>query len=100
MFNNIGGKIKTLSAIICWIGIAFSVIIGISSITSKQVISGILIIVVGSFISWIGSFYTYGFGQLIENTDEIRKRMESANKSSVNQNQFQPPYNNQFPRSY
>ena len=76
MFSNIGGKIKKLAKVICWIGIAFSLIGGIASIsqtTDQSVLIGIITIVVGSLVSWISSFFTYGFGQLIENTDEIRK---------------------------
>ena len=82
MFNNIGSKIMKLAKVICWLGIIASVISGIVTIVAGSgsrytagagVLSGILIIVVGSLFSWIGSFFTYGFGQLIENTDEIRK---------------------------
>lgn len=39
----------------------------------SPVIIGIVVIVFGCLMSWIGSFFAYGFGQLIENTDEIRK---------------------------
>ena len=76
MFDNIGAKIKTLAKVICWIGIIFSVIAGIAGIvngTAQSVVAGITTIIVGCLMSWIGSFFAYGFGQLIENTDEIRK---------------------------
>ena len=92
MFNNIGGKIKALAKILCWIGIVASIITGIAAISagtntlmantvmvngSYAYVSGpavgITIIIFGSLASWIGSFFAYGFGQLIENTDEIRK---------------------------
>ena len=87
MFNNIGGKIKALAKILCWIGIVLSVISGIAAIAagsspvrvngSYTYVSGpavgITIIIFGCLASWIGSFFAYGFGQLIENTDEIRK---------------------------
>ena len=75
MFDNIGGKIKKLAKIICWIGIVLSVIIGVAGIangTSEGIANGIVVIIVGCLSSWIGSFFTYGFGQLIENTDAIR----------------------------
>ena len=89
MFNNIGAKIKTLAKILCWIGIIGSVISGIviiaagskggyystpyGSISSgSAVVAGILTMVLGSLLSWIGSFFAYGFGQLIENTDRIK----------------------------
>ena len=87
MFNNIGGKIKALAKILCWIGIVASIITGIAAIAggnstvrvngSYASVSGpavgITIIIFGCLASWIGSFFAYGFGQLIENTDEIRK---------------------------
>ena len=87
MFNNIGGKIKALAKILCWIGIVASIITGIATIAagtntvrvngSYAYVSGpavgITIIIFGCLASWIGSFFAYGFGQLIENTDEIRK---------------------------
>ena len=87
MFSNIGGKIKTLAKILCWVGIVLSVLSGVILMASggesritvngsyaevSPVLGGILIIVIGCLASWIGSFFAYGFGQLIENSDEIR----------------------------
>lgn len=93
MFDNIGGKIKTLAKVLCWIGIAFSVITGIAvmfgSVSSvsyngsryatggSSVVAGILIIVLGCLFSWLGSFFAYGFGQLIENSDELVRLKKS-----------------------
>ena len=91
MFNNIGGKIKLLAKILCWVGIVLSVITGVAILASgntayvtingeyttvSNVPTGISIIVVGCLLSWIGSFFTYGFGQLIENSDIIRNEMQ------------------------
>ena len=85
MFDNIGSKIMKLAKVLCWIGIILSVISGIIIIaggannsraygynSGPSVLTGILTIVFGCLASWIGSFFTYGFGQLIENTDNIR----------------------------
>ena len=81
MFDNIGSKIMKLAKVLCWLGIIASVISGIATIVSTSrssytagagILAGILIIVLGCLFSWIGSFFTYGFGQLIENTDHIR----------------------------
>ena len=73
MFDNIGGKIKTLAKVICWIGIITSVITGIVFAISDDdmILYGLLIAVGGSLISWIGSFFTYGFGELIENSSKL-----------------------------
>ncbi len=87
MFDNIGGKIKTLAKVLCWVGIVLSVIIGISVMATgngtltingsyanvSPVIVGIILMVFGCLVSWIGSFFAYGFGQLIENSEEIKK---------------------------
>ena len=82
MFNNIGGKIKGFAQIVCWLGIIGSIItgfvfIGIGSDSRNGggiVFLGILIAIVGSIASWIGSFLTYGFGQLVENSDKLVKQ--------------------------
>ena len=73
MFTNIGGKIKTLATVICFLGILASFIGGIAvwSIEPELAGLGFVIIAVGSFSSWIGSFFMYGFGQLVENSDKI-----------------------------
>ena len=73
MFTDIGGKIKTLAKVICWIGIITSVLTGIGLLflgNSILIISGLISMIVGSLISWAGSFTLYGFGELIEKTTE------------------------------
>ena len=90
MFDNIGKKIKTLAVTICVIGVAASVIVGITFIygldsfglsgfvkLENRISAGILVIVFGSFISWIGSFFTYGFGELIDSNQAIEKQLKS-----------------------
>ena len=78
MFNNIGTRLKTVAKIFCWIGIALSGISGIILITSGlqaykgggiNILIGLLVIILGSLFSWIGSLGLYGFGELIENSD-------------------------------
>ena len=73
MFNNIGSKIKNLAQVVCWIGIALSVLVGIIVMSFGGFFSGIIVIVAGSLVSWIGSFFTYGFGELIESCQEIER---------------------------
>ena len=72
-FNNIGRKIKTLAKVITWIGITASVIYGIVVVWLSNspifIIQGLIVMIVGSLISWLSSMALYGFGQLIENTD-------------------------------
>lgn len=82
MFKNIGGKIKGLAKVICIVGIAISVVAGIGMIGSgynnAMVGMGLPVMIVGSLVSWIGSFFVYGFGELIENTTVIAELAAKA----------------------
>ena len=77
MFDNIGGKIKGLAKFVCWLGIILSFVFGFILITSATVgsgyliVAGIVLIVGGSILSWIGSFVLYGFGELVENSSDL-----------------------------
>ena len=87
MFKNIGKKIKGLSTMICIIGIIVSIIGGLACMYVHFALF-ILIAGVGSLLSWIGSFFMYGFGELIDTTCQIRESLFS--KSS-----FTPQTNHQ-----
>lgn len=82
MFKNIGGKIKGLAQVICTVGIAISVVAGVSMIgpgyNGAMVGMGFAVMIVGSLVSWIGSFFAYGFGELIENTTVIAELAAKA----------------------
>lgn len=81
MFENIGGKIKGVSKLLCWIGIIASNTFGILMVGTGQelaVVVGLVIMILGSLMFWIGSFVFYGFGQLIENSDILAARMNNT----------------------
>lgn len=86
MFKNIGGKIKGLAKVICYVGIAISVIAGIVMIGfgsssyngDTMIVMGCVVMIVGSLVSWIDSFFAYGFGELIENTTVIAELAAKA----------------------
>ena len=68
MFTNIGGKIKALAEALCYIGIVAASITGMIMFSKASAGIGVLIIVGGSLVSWVGGFFAYGFGELIENS--------------------------------
>lgn len=77
MFDNIGRKIKGLSAVICWVGIIASVFFGcVLWAYEYTVVLGVMLFFVGPLASWIGSFTLYGFGQLIDNSDKILRAID------------------------
>ena len=73
MFANVGRKIMDLATLVCWLGIILSILTGIIMMAAELVLPGLLIAVVGSVGSWIGSWFTYGFGELLETTKKIEK---------------------------
>ncbi len=102
MFNNIGGKIKGLATFICWLGIIGSVLGGIALVMilgdEMSIVVGIIVAIVGSLLSWIGSFLLYGFGQLIYNSDIIVKNIRN-NKNKPQPSQYVKVRNDTFDKS-
>lgn len=82
MFDNIGRSLKTLAYIILVLGIIASVVLGIVLLATSAGL-GILVIICGSIVSWIGSAILFGFGQLIENSDAIVSRMTVTKTNST-----------------
>lgn len=88
MFENIGGKIKTYSKVIAWVGIVLSVLFGIIGMFTNILI-GIFYAVFGSLLSWVGSFFAYGFGEMVEasvqSANTLREiRYELRNRPTAN----------------
>ena len=86
MFDNIGGKIKTLAKISTVIGSIASLLLGLIMLISSvidyynnwMIASGLAVMIVGPLAFWIGSFILYGFGELIENTTVIAELAAKA----------------------
>ena len=78
MFNNIGSKIKRLAEIVSVLGILASIIWGIVGAQNGfwSWGTGFVIMICGTLISWLGCFFTYGFGDLIETENLILDRLD------------------------
>lgn len=86
MFDNIGSKIKSLAKIVCWAGIIITVIAGIVLLASGGDVSspiGLVLVIAGPISSWIGSFFVYGFGELIEKTSEIAENTKPKGATPI-----------------
>lgn len=75
MFAGIGGKIRSVAMMLCWIGIAFSVLVGLILMAqdSEMILTGVLTAGVGALLSWVFSLFFYGFGELIVKVTDIEK---------------------------
>lgn len=69
MFDNIGVKIKVMAVFICVLDTLAAFVGGLVLIANEELIWGAVTIIGGVFISLVGVFCLYGFGQLVENSD-------------------------------
>lgn len=96
MFKNIGKKIKVLAVISFIIGTIASIAGAVVLFVLSQewgapeevlIASGIMLIIIGPLVSWIGSFLIYGYGELIQKTSEIEKHileLKTSRKAATN----------------
>ena len=83
MFSNIGEKIKIFAVICCVLGIIAS-LAGSAFVASQSnswhntSSEALIVLVVGCLVSWIGSFYAYGFGQLIVHLKNIDEKLNGT----------------------
>ncbi len=93
MFKNPGKKVKLYAKIIFWIGAVLSLLLGIGfgiafgsfklvegeiiAAKSFDVLSFLLTFIGGSVASFIGSLFLCAFGQLVQDTEEIKAKLQS-----------------------
>ena len=78
MFDNVGGKLKGLAKVLCWLGIIGSMISAIvmwSRGYGFAIAGGIFTLIIGCLASWLSSLGLYAFGQLVEDTAAVRFQM-------------------------
>ncbi|MBQ8759145.1 MAG: hypothetical protein IJZ20_05575 [Clostridia bacterium] len=88
MYNNIGQKIKHFATALFVIGTICSTLTGfyiVMFLHLEMAAVGILVIIIGSFLSWVSTFLLYGFGELIEKTTEIADNTKTYNYHSQEQ---------------
>lgn len=73
MFDNIRSKIKGFAKAFCIIQIIVAVIgfFAICFIDEDLIFAAFGELIAGSLLAYVGSMFLYGFGQLIENSDEL-----------------------------
>ena len=88
MFNNIGGKIKSMVQIISFLGFIGSIFLAIyvfyeNNYGQNTAFIGFTVLIVGCLISLIVCYFGYGFGELIEQTTSINKKLTKADNNHV-----------------
>ena len=71
----VGNQIETISNIAMVIGIIMSIVFGINIIKSNDdfALLGVIIMIVGSIVSWLLTVCLRGFGRLVKNSDILVK---------------------------
>lgn len=90
MWENIGRRLQGLAKVICWLGIIGSVITAIvlwsqNSRYQPTVLLGIIYLVIGCLVSWIGSWSMYGLGLVVEQVENGRTVSFGHSRSEVPQ---------------
>ena len=90
MYNNIGKKIKNLTKFIVGGGILLFIVGGIglyaylydSYYTQDYAFVGIIVAIIGSLLTWIGGFFIYGYGELIDQTQQINAVVSAGSEDT------------------
>ena len=80
MFNNIGGKIKSIAKICCILGMLIYVAMGVFIAVFSNVMYGVFVAVGGCLVAWLGTVAIYGFGELIETTMDNNHQLRKIEK--------------------
>lgn len=86
MFNNIGKKIKGFAVFVAIVGMIIPILGGLGFIIAGAAsnnialpLLGILIAVVGSIMSWMSTWLLYGYGEIVDKTSSIDKKLDGIN---------------------
>ena len=90
MYKNIGKKIKFFAALVGYLGVIGSIIIGIvittllddNYLTSDVSYLGIIIGIVSALICWVSQYIIYGFGELVDNSTQINKKLSYSSSEN------------------
>lgn len=85
MYKEIGKKIKGVATLMCVLGFMTSVVIGgvIIANGSEAAVLGLVVIVMGSALSWLSGFLLYGFGELIDTiSDRVMNMLVTIQKNT------------------
>ena len=80
MYDNIGGKIKSLAFASFIVEALAAIIGGIALMDGRGATEGVLLLIFGPIVAWVSSWLLYGFGQLIENSDIIAEEYNRKNE--------------------
>ena len=83
MFDYVGAKMMALAKVCAWVGICSSILCALVVMDEGELLMGVIIVVLGSLISWVSSLVLSGFGQLIDDVSVLKqKSLENNDKNN------------------
>ena len=89
LYKNIGGKIKSWAKWIFIVEAIGAIITGVVLMATDEdlIVYGLLTLVCGPIIAWVGSWILYAFGELVEKTadneNNTRQILKKSNEKST-----------------
>lgn len=82
MFNNPGGKLKSLAKVFFWLNLIlfilggiFLIVMAIENDVPMLILAGVLAIGVGILIAWLSTILLYAFGELVESNTRLAEKV-------------------------
>ena len=80
-YANIGKKIKTLAIILFIFGTVMGIFLAVHLVSNYEdlIFFGLLVLVIAPIGAFVSSWILYGFGEIVDNSQIITKRLDSEN---------------------
>ena len=92
MFDNLGKKIMMFAKITCWVGMTASIIGGIilCAVMDYFWYIGLIVMFVAPLIFWACSLTIYGFGEMVDNVNRLKKHFCKKSNTATAQQTTNP----------
>lgn len=87
LFENIGEKIKSVTKAFACVGMILSIILAIICFVvggSYGILIGLLVGGIGFLLSWMGAWFIYGYGEIIQCLISINRKLEDITAEKKN----------------
>ncbi len=98
MYNNVGKKIMVLAQVLGWVGLIAGIITWIVLLSNYEKLGGWLSLI-GGVLSFVFSWFMYGFGQLVQDIHEGKMNAPngSSDEKKIEQNAPQTVVSDELP---
>ena len=100
MFSDYGKKVMQLASVLAAIVIILSVLGGLAlMVAAKKILAGIFVIIIGLALAYLGNIMMYAFGELVYNTSQILRNLQSPTTTEHSQDRVIHPGEKMYPNA-